>query len=1013
MPTQTDKVAENHTVTCHENDVDIFKSAGLDSNLDTSKQSHKLVTSPSIGSTQKIICANDLKENTSSNVLCPRVSKVEAKRQVQRTVLPSPQMTPGTPQINMLSTIQSPSTLNLPNAYVSRPALSRSSNMTKGNPPPRTSQNVPNLRMSSTASHHIPGTSHVDLSSNTHPQVSLRATTSNVSRTALSRTPNTAESNLSSTTFARCLSTPHSTVSNNGASHRASNVRNISPMDLLIDLTKPKPNSVKTTLGNQTQSLKFVVTSQQSNVSRASNPRPTISSRVKTVRTVRSTLIPLAPKPAPYTPVTFAEQFPIPGSNYKRLAAKLIAGSEPKSTHQPQQAAKNTTTTTPPLVFHSTEFVSQGSTVVQKQTTTTQGIPFSSSTQVKNRPTHVAQNRPQGTPTTSLTRPTVPVTTKVVQLSKIPTQPKLKDVQSKVVKLITSPGQAVLKPNQATPKIVQLNTDPAHLAANFLRLRAKATQGGSKTISLVPTQSNSPHHKTSSPVLSVKHVPTPTLTQHSSKPGTSTPISTTPKVSHSNFCSATPTKVLPQNVTSVAAVKGSNDSDGMAVVVGSPEQITKLLSENPNMIELLGSKSTDYLGKLLTSHSKKESYVARLSETTTTGGQQNKCASIKEALKRPTPRVIDLTKSPSKHVIDLTKDENKYPKSSGARNLQLTPTASILPSTLTTNRLSSTVTPSSLSSTITQSRLSSVVSARSSLSSTPSSLTSSLTASSLPSTSTSVKTNKIDLTKCRNAVRKLDRSCLDTNFRPKGPGMDAVSLGKPVQPGAKSPTLDVHPSVHSPTNANPQYIFQNRRFLHASLDTPSLGKKANRVSPLSSPTRIMAHVEDQSRNLKPVVSESQQGVKYYRKLQASEQQEKKDKTLNNGETGSISKKDIVKSRGKRTYTKRTYTKRKGLDKDGNGKSKKNDGPVSAKRKNDENCLRSVKRTKIAEDDIVLPDFARVKQSDLRSKRLEKVNQELNVMFIITSEEGLEVKAKTCEGTRDLLCSTSGSLNRLA
>ena len=999
LSTQDDKVAENHTVTCHENEIDIFMSVGFENNLDTSKQSGKAIISPGSGSSQKI--KSNSKENTSSSVLCPRVSNVEAKKQPQRTVIPSPT-----------------------NLNVSKTAPARTSNtakvaVSKNNPLPRTSQNVPNPRMSTL--HHIPGTLHANILSNTRAQAAVRVTTPNVSRTALSRTPITAKCSMSSITPARSVSTLQSILSSSGAFPRASNVRNISPMDLLIDLTKPKPNSVKTTHANQTQSLKFVISPQQSNVgpvkvtastgispkwSRASNPRSTIASRVNTVRTVRSTPIPLAPKPTTYTPVTFLEQFPNHASNHKRLLApKPITVFEPKTTHPPQQ------TRTPPLVFHSTEFVPQGNTskVVQVKTRTIPGsVPFSSSSQVTNRPTHVAQNRSQGTPPASSIRPAVPVTTNVVQLCKTPTQPKFKQVLSNVVKVNSSPSQTVSKPNQITSKIVQLNTDPAQLAANFLRLRAKATQGGSKTIPLVSTQSNSAHHKTSSPLLSVsQHVPVPT--QHSPISGsrTSTPIFTTHKVSHTG--SVIPTKNLSQTLTSVAAVKGSSDSDGMAVVVGSPEQITKLLSENPNMIELLGCKSTDFLGKLLTSHSKKESCVRQLIETSTSGGQQNKCESIKEALKRPSAPIIDLTKSPSKHVIDLTKDKNIYPKSSKARSL---------PSTLTPSSLSSVLNPSSMPSTLISSSLSSVLTP-SSLSSTPSSLPSTSSASSMSLTpSSSVKANKIDLTKCRNAVRKLDRSCLNSTFGIQRPmqSIEAVSLGKPVQSGIKSPTLDVHPTAHTPAGAtsNPQYIFHNRRFLHANLDTPSLEKKANRVSPLSSPTKIMAHIEDQSKNMKPVVLESQQGVDYYQKLQASKQQGKEDKTLNNGKTGSISKKDIVKSRGKRTYTKRTYTKRKGLDKDTNDKTKKSNGQVSTKRKSDGNCLRTVKRTKIDEDDIVLPDFARVKQSDLRSKRLEKVNQELNVMFIITSEEGLEVKARTCEGMLVFfIWPTSDLLNRLA
>ena len=964
-----ERVAENHTVTCHENDIDIFKSAGLASKLNISKQSDKPVMSPGGGSSQGIRSGSDLKENTSGNVL--------GHRQIQKTVLPCPQNTSKTLQANPTSGIQSPNTLNLSN--VSRSALSRNSNTTMvsvSNSLCRTPQNAPNLRMSTTVRHQIPGTPRTNLSSTTHQQASVRAIAPTLSKTVVSQTPNTVK-------ISRNFLTPRSSVPGSGGFSRTRNVHNISPMDLLIDLTKPKSNSVRTTLGNPSQSLQLLMTPQQSNVvPRVLTPRSAITSRVNTVRTARTTPIPLAPKPAPYTPVTYAQQLSGQTSNFKRPIPKIVAPSKAKTT-PPTQLSTTKTTATTSLIFHSTEFVPKGNTVVQLRTKTSQSIPYSSSNQVKSRPTYVAQNHLQGTPP----RPSVPVTTKVVQLSNVGTQPSFKQVpSSKIVTLSTNPSQPILNPNQITSKIIELNPDPAQLAANFLRLRAKASQGGPKTIPLVTPQSNSAHPRTPSPVLPIS-IATSTPTQRTSKLDSSLPISTTPKVSPSNTCSVTQTKAVSQNVSSVAAVKGSSDSDGMAVVVGSPEQITKLLSENPNMIELLGSKSTDYLGKLLTSHSKQESCVRQFCKktTTTTGGQQNQCESIKEALKRPNPRMIDLTKATSKHVIDLTKDEKNCLKSSGPKNLQLVSTRPS--SSLTASTPSSTITPSNQSLTLTSSNRPSIP-------------------------TTSVQTNKIDLTKCRNAVRKLDRSCLNANFAAKNPkqGTVAVSLGKPVQPSVKSPTLDLHSSAHTLTNAksNPQYIFHNRRFLHASLDTPSLGKKANRVSPLSSPAKIMAHVEDQSKNLKPVVSESKEGVEYYQKLQA--QQKERDKTLNNRDTSSISKKDIVKSRGKRTYTKRTYTRRKGLDKDANNKTKKNDEPVSTKRKSVENCLQTVKKTKIAEDDIVLPDFARVKQSDLRSKRLEKVNQELNVMFSITSEEGLEVKARTCEGTFNLLSSTIGLFN---
>ena len=1006
LPAQNNKPAENHTVTCHENDTDIFKSAGLGGNVDRSKQSDKPVISPGDGNAQN---NSNLKENSSEGVSCPLVTNVGAKKQVQRTVILPSQRTPNTPQDNLPSTKKPLSVLNLENPNFSRTGTANTPLITVSKNNKFSSQSVPNTTVSCSTPQHNPGAPHV--TSNTHPQAGMRAAAPNLLRKSLPGTPFTTKSNITKTTPARNVPPLHPTLSGSRAFPRASNVRNISPMDLLIDLTKPKPNSVKTTLGNQIQSFKFLMTSKQSIVGpsqvkastiislkrpRTSYSSATMSSRANAVRNIRSTPIPLAPKPVPYVPIEHNS-----GANYKRLAPKPSPVLEQKTSHPPQTSTMKTTTT--PLIFHSTEFVSQGgsSNSVKVKTRPFPSTQFSGSSQLTNRPTNIALGYPQGIPPASSTHPVVPVTTKVVQLSKTPTQLKFKEIPSKVVKLNASPNLAVSKPNQTASKIVQLNTDPAQLAANFLRLRAKTAQGGLKTTSL--TSSTSPVFSTS------KHVPV------SSFASTSPQTSTTPKVSQTSLSNVTPTKTASQTLNSVAAVKGCNDSDGMAVVVGSPEQITKLLSENPNMIQLLGSKSTDYLGQLLTSHSKNESCVRRLDQTL----QQNKFESIKQARKRPAP-LIDLTKSPSKHVTDLTKVANTSSISSAARNLQSTPISlattskpSSLPSTITQTSLPSTLNQSSLPSTSTQSVQPSTL--------VPSSVTSTLSQSNRPSTLTqsnlvstptsSIKMSKIDLTKGRNAVRKLDRTCLNTTVGPKRPiqGAETVSLGKPTQSGIKSPTLNVHPTAHSPTNAtsNPQYIFQNRRFLHASLDTPSLEKKANRVSPLSSPTKIMAHIEDQSKILQPVLSASQQDMEYFEKSDATKQQEKEGKILNDGKTASIAKKDIVKSRGKRTYTKRKYTKRKELDKNISCKTKKKDTQVSGKRKGDENDLRTAKRTKIDEDDIVLPDFARIKQSDLRSKRLEKVNQELNVTFIITSEEGLEVKARTCEGTCGFLIWVEG------
>ena len=994
-PIQHNKLTENHTVTCHENEMDVFNPTGFVDHPSRSKQSDKTVLSPDNGTAQK---STVLKENTSGT------SNVESKKQAQRAVILPSHRIPDSLQENLSNSKKPLSVMNLQNPTANTPLITASKNTIFS----RTSQNVTNTTASFCTPRHDPSTPPVSISSNIHPQAGLRAMTPNLSKTSLPRTPITAKCNVTNSALARNLSTLHATLPTSGTLPRTSNVRNISPMDLLIDLTKPKSNSVKKTLGSNIQSLKFVMTSKQrivgpglsnSGVSmkcpRSSYSSAAMSSRANTARNVRTTPIPLAPKPTPYIPIERN-----PSANYKRLALKTVTVLDPVTARLPQSIKQPQTTqppqstqpphttqppqtstvkaTTTPLIFHSTEFVPQGgnSSSIKVKTRPFPSTLFSGSIQTTNRPTNIAQSGLQGIPQTSSTRPFVPVTTNVVQLSKTTTRPNFNEVPSKIVKLNTSPNLVVSKSNHTTSKIVQLNTDPAQLAANFLRLRAKATQGGSKTKSLLSMQNNPRHNATSSPVLSVsKHLPVSAIPQ----------TSTTTKVPHS---SVTSTKPASQSFNSVAAVKACNDSDGMAVVVGSPEQITKLLSENPNMIQLLGSKSTDYLGQLLTSHSKNESCVRQLYQAE----QQNKHQIIKEALGRPTPPMIDLTKSPSKHVTDLTKVVNESPITSSATNLQSTPSSFV--STSKSSSVPSTLSRSTLPSTLTQSgQLAPIV---------PCSLSSSLssTQSNMVSTpASSIKINKIDLTKGRNAVRKIDRSCLNTTVGPKRPVQDTetISLGKPPQSGIKSPTLIAHTATNA--KSNPQYIFHNRRFLHASLDTPNLEKKAKSVSPLSSPTKIMAHIEDQSKNLKPVLSKCQLGVEEYsQKPDATKQSGKEDKTLNDRETASIAKKDIVKSCVKRTYTKRKYTKRKELDKNISCKTKKKDAQASGKRKSDENDLRMVKRTKIHEDDIVLPDFARIKQSDLRSKRLEKINQELNVTFIITSEEGLEVKARTCEGT---------------
>lgn len=1038
LQTPEEKVAENHTVTCHENDIDVFKSLVCDQ--DVSKQSDRTMESYLIKGAKNV---SDL--NTLSNPVCPGGSNSEAHQVDKKAVNPSQTVV---------------------DSCMSKNALSRSSSLEKITASKHHSLAL-TPKMSLTPSRQLLTAPRFNSLCSTQPPANLLGK----ENTTRSKAPNL--------TPARDLPLPLSAVTSTCAFPQSANVRNISPMDLLIDLTKPKPNLARTA---QTRPIKYIVTTQHSDgglrsftprtgvLSNLSTSRATVSP-VNVVKTVR-TPIPLAPKPLPYTPVTFLDQYHSLTSSYKRLAPKQMTTLEPRGTLHSKLTTTRTVTTAP-LIFHSTEVVTHRD--------PSKAVPI-------RRTTMASAVCTQATYVAPATRPLV--TTKAVQpLSKATLKPSSKQAPSKIVKLYPNPCQDANKPNQTTSKIVQLNTDPAQLAANFLRLRAKAVQASSNSVYPKSTYSNTAPETISTPSQSFcKHAtssvttphtplprstphtplprstphtplprytprtPLPSSTPHSSGSGSSTLVSTIPRASHKAMNSDTSPRAVSEARATVAGMKG--DSDEMAVLVGSPEQIAKLLSENPGMIELLGSKSTDYLGKLLSSHSKRETCVRQLTETKL-DVKQNGC----EIIKRPCITSIGLNKSPTKHVIDITQENNRYPNLSEARKPQVTPTSCPSP------------TLANVSSILNLSGLPSLTTTLAPMLS-PSRVQS--TETNFPSTSKySGKTNKIDLSNCRSAVRKLDRSCLNISSdvqKPrqrsggicksgqaslKSPSLDthrtarsaaghntscvqkpvegSGGLCKPGQTAMKSPTLDAPQMEHttagrrmsyvqnplqgksnqavikSPTLDNksptrpksrPQYIFHNRRFLHASLDTPSLEKKANRVAPLSSPTKLMGHVEGHLNNLRLPTSDSTQGVEYFQKLRASKVQGKQDKILSNGENNSLAKKDIVESRVKRTYTKRKYTKRKGLDKDiTQNKRKRADvrDEVTMKRKGDDSYLGSVKKTRINEDDIVLPDFARVKQSEMRTKRLEKVNQELNVMFIITSEEGLEVKARSCEG----------------
>ena len=431
--------------------------------------------------------------------------------------------------------------------------------------------------------------------------------------------------------------------------------------------------------------------------------------------------------------------------------------------------------------------------------------------------------------------------------------------------------------------------------------------------------------------------------------------------------------------------KAPVDAGNLAVVVGSPEQITKLLSENPKMVQLLGDKSSAYLGQLLSSKSSTKRPDGQV--VNVNPNFRNTCSGTSRLLPviKPTMSKVEgtsVSKVAPAPVVDLTEDDSD--KSAKA----MKPTDNMQRSSLT-----------------------------------------------LP-----FKTNNAEVAKVRKIVRKIDRGCLNETLSPPKLSKDHVPCGKridfidlsdsfaprqqfaskqqfapkqqlaPKQQFAPKQQLapqatPTSPLVASPciraqlaAKASPQYIFHNRRFVHANLDISVLEKKANKVSPLSSPAKIIENIESQSQSLKPLMESSLRGnadvsvrlektmdTNHAPNISEEQAEERKDP---------IPKKEISKPCSKTNDSSVKVSKRKTLDK---LKSKKTTAKKDrVKRKSDSEEIKPTKKRKI-EDDVALPDFKCTRQPDSKNKRLEKVNEESSVIFTITNEEGFKIEARTCEG----------------
>lgn len=693
----------------------------------------------------------------------------------------------------------------------------------------------------------------------------------------------------------------------------------VSPMDFLVDLTRPKTNNAR--------------------INAAKVPKAT-KSRTSNVKIVRTKPIPLAPKP------TFVS---LRCSPYRQLAPKPIRHLHSSIIHNSTQNSARTTTANS-FIFHSTTFVSQGNSVRPT---------YSQIKHIKTTAVSTAtfvQNSYSPSPITSARVVTLHPPANVVQSNIQLTSLNSRSIVSDALPSTLSSSMVPLKSTHSTSNIVKLNTDPSKLAANFLRLRANAVLSSAKPSSLLSIKTNSTQYETPNSVsnhllehASLQH----NISAHLSK-----------EVSAENAVVG-----LTKEAATSSAIR-TDKTDGMAVVVGSPDQIKKLLSENPNMIQLLGSKSTEYLGKLLTSEIKEETKTQQQNAVINVD-QIGLLSQTKEIVKPP---VIDLTNKQSTSIVEKPRSESYL-------------------SHFTSNNHTS-------------------LFSKKSLDSIKDTAASTIRNSVLPTTAKStISVSKLNIEKCRNAVRKLDRrflnSSIDTTVEDYCTG--AVGQEESVQSTLKSPTHQTKcSSLNNLLNVNKNDNVLNKRFLHANLGNYSTERKIASLSPLSSPAKLMAHIEDQTKSLKPFMTNLKQADNH--QLPRSDNHQGVDTAEKKTSTKSNSKICI-----KRTNTKRKYKKRKVIDEisEGNGDNDMLNnalgeiGECSGSKKSitKESLIKGsdgkqTKKAKIDENDIVLPDFARVKQSDLRSRRLEKVKQELNVVFTITSEEGLEVKAKSCEGNNE-------------
>ena len=540
--------------------------------------------------------------------------------------------------------------------------------------------------------------------------------------------------------------------------------------------------------------------------------------------------------------------------------------------------------------------------------------------------------------------------------------------RTKPLPLAPKPVPYVPKPVQLNPKPVPLNPKPIPLAPKPANPRFKSDVFPLSTCQVRFSQPSSMN--------AMVHLPSANFQQNYQR--------SSEQNSGQNSLEISQQSSQPNSQRKSQTNSKTVDSGNLAVVVGSPEQITKLLSENPSMIQLLGSKSTAYLGELLSSSTStklQDSQVKEPEKSIKSLASQNKCmnafpnirninSGMPRSLlgtKRNQPKIEQTSSRAEPAVIDLTKEDNQNSESTSLRE--------------------------------------------------------SIHRSNFPLTTVNNATN---IPNSRKIVRKLDRRCLNehrenttgSNEHVKsGKKVDVINLddtivSKPQSFLGASPALPLSPKgLHAQVNSkmNHQYIFSNRRFMHASLDKPCLEKKANKVSPLSSPAKMIANVESQSINLKPLMASSldensansKKSGEPKRKDGVTSEIPRTSDEQTMEQSDPVLKKENFKACNEKVSSSVKESRRKHLDKI-NANDKKCRGETTKKknhlkRKSDCDSERPLKKAKIDGDRIVLPDFERTRQPDNKNKRLENVDMESSILFTITSDEGFEVKARTCEG----------------